>query len=253
MSRRARLAVFGVAAAGLAALLFWSLVGLPDFGSYQGGYGNQLNREVVPERHTTNVVGAVVFDYRGFDTLGEEFILFTAVLAVAMLLRHGKDEEERERERQRDVRDETRSDAVRLTCLLLLPPIFVLGLWLVAFGYVTPGGGFQGGVLIAGAFLLAYIAAGYKRFNDLAPHRAVELVEGVGGAGAFALLGVAGLVAEGAYLQNFLGSGDTGTLFAGGSIPLLNWAAAIEVAAAMVILFGEFVYEYVVPLSQESR
>ena len=94
--------------------------------------------------------------------------------------------------------------------------------------------------------MLAYIGAGYKRFHDLSPHRPVELLEGSGGAGAFALLGVAGLAAEGAYLQNFLGSGDTGTLYSGGSIALLNWATAIEVSAALVILFGEFVFEYVV-------
>ena len=37
----------------------------------------------VPERSTTDVVTAVNFDYRGFDTLGEEFILFAAVIGVA--------------------------------------------------------------------------------------------------------------------------------------------------------------------------
>ncbi len=35
----------------------------------------------------TNVVTAVVFDYRGFDTLGEATVLFTAVMAVALILR----------------------------------------------------------------------------------------------------------------------------------------------------------------------
>ena len=71
MSRRTRIAVFAVAASGLAALLVASVVDLPAFGHYQGAYGNQLNREAVAERHATNVVTAIVFDYRGFDTLGE--------------------------------------------------------------------------------------------------------------------------------------------------------------------------------------
>src|SRR5213079_2057939 len=110
-------------------LLFWSLVGLPDFGSYQGGYGNQLNREVVPERHTSNVVGAVVFDYRGFDTLGEEFILFSAVVGVSLLLR--KDREEAA------PADRVRSDPIMATGAVAAALLFVLGLWVVAFGYVT--------------------------------------------------------------------------------------------------------------------
>jgi multisubunit Na+/H+ antiporter MnhB subunit len=44
------------------------------------------------ETGTNNVVAAVVFDYRGYDTLGEATILFTAVTAVVMLLRRRRDE-----------------------------------------------------------------------------------------------------------------------------------------------------------------
>src|ERR687886_2779168 len=106
MTRRTRLTVFGVAACGLGALLFWSLAGVPDFGHYHWPYGMVLNHVVVAERHTTNVVGATVFDYRGFDTLGEEIILFTAVLGVAMLLR------EHERDEHGDPGDAVESDGV---------------------------------------------------------------------------------------------------------------------------------------------
>jgi multicomponent Na+:H+ antiporter subunit B len=208
-------------------LLFWSVAGLPDFGHYQGAYGNQLNREVVPERHTTNVVGATVFDYRGVDTLGEEFILLTAVV---------------------DVGDEVESDAIRLVGVVMIAPAFVLGLWLVAFGYVTPGGGFQGGVVLAGAILLAYLAGSYRRFQRVAPGAAVDVFEGFGAAG-YALLGVAGLIAMGSYLQNFLGPGVTGSIYSGGSIGLLNWASAIEVSAAMLLLFSEFLKDYLAPIA----
>ena len=238
MRPRLRLTVFAGAAAVLAALVFWGVAGLPAFGHYQGGYGNQLNREVVPERHTTNVVGAVVFDYRGLDTLGEEFILFTSVIGVALLLRKKREQG------VEDAPDDTvRSEAVRLVGLLMIAPAFLLGLWLVAFGYVTPGGGFQGGVLLAGALLLVYLTGGLRRYARLTPNSFVEPVEAVG-AGGYVVLGLAGLIAEGAYLHNFLGAGERGTLYAGGSIPLLNWAAALEVCAAMMLLFREFLEEY---------
>src|SRR5919201_1760551 len=87
MTRRSRLGLFAVSAAGLAALLLWAIAGLPDFGHYHAPYGNVLNEVVPSERHVSNVVSAVVFDYRGIDTLGEEFILFSAALGVALLLR----------------------------------------------------------------------------------------------------------------------------------------------------------------------
>jgi multicomponent Na+:H+ antiporter subunit B len=242
MSRRARLAVFVAAGAGLAALLGWGVAGLPHFGGYQGGYGNSLVKTAPNDRHTTNVTGATVFDYRGVDTLGEEFILFTAVLGVAMLLR------EQEREEQEEPEDAVTNDGVRLLGALMVAPLFVLGLWLVAFGYVTPGGGFQGGVVLAAAFLLVYLVTSYRDYTGVTAKPLVESAKSVG-AGGYVVLGLVGLAAEGQYLRNFLGAGDSGTLFSGGSIPLLNWASAIEVAMAMVLLFSEFLEEYVVPVA----
>src|SRR3954469_4160857 len=93
LSYGTRKRVFLVAAAGLGVLLIWGLAGLPDFGDYSGVYGETLNRVAVAERHATALVTAVNFDYRGFDTLGEEFILFAAVLGLALLLREQRDEE----------------------------------------------------------------------------------------------------------------------------------------------------------------
>jgi multicomponent Na+:H+ antiporter subunit B len=239
MTRRVRLATFGVGALGLSALLFWSLVGLPDFGHYHWPYGRLLNNVAVNERHTTNVVGVTVFDYRGFDTLGEEFILFTAVAGVALLLRKWHKD-------AREHADPVRSDGVRLFGLLSVPLVFVLGLWVVAFGYVTPGGGFRGGVVIAGAVLLVYVAGAYGDYRRLTPHSALEIAEAAG-AGAFAVLGFVGLAYENAYLRNFLGIGDTGTLYSGGSVPLLNAATAVEVSAALLVLFSEFLTMYSIP------
>ena len=39
---------------------------------------------------------------------------------------------------------------------------FLIGLWVIAFGFLTPGGGFQGGVVVAGAILLVFLTAGYR-------------------------------------------------------------------------------------------
>jgi multicomponent Na+:H+ antiporter subunit B len=239
MSRRARLAFFAVAALGVSALLFWSVAGLPAFGNYHWPYGKLLNDVAVKERHTTNVVGVTVFDYRGFDTLGEEFIFLTAVVGVSLLLRKWHED-------TGEPPDAVRNDGIRLFGLLSVGLVFVLGLWVVAFGYVTPGGGFQGGIVLAGAFLLVYLVGSYRDYHALTPHTSFEVAEAAG-AGAFVVLGFVGLAYENAYLRNFLGIGDTGTLYSGGSVPLLNWATAVEVTAASIVLFSEFLMMYTIP------
>src|SRR5436309_1860362 len=67
--------------------MLWGIFGLPAFGHYGGPYGDVLNAVAPTERQAQNVVSAINFDYRGLDTLGEEYILFGAVAATALLLR----------------------------------------------------------------------------------------------------------------------------------------------------------------------
>jgi multicomponent Na+:H+ antiporter subunit B len=247
VSRRVRVALFAPALAVLGALLFWAFAGLPDFGSYRGPYGFVLNRVVVPERHTANVVNATVYDYRGVDTLGEEFIFFAAVAGVVLLLRR-----EARGEQAAHDSDTTRSDAVRVTGILLVGAAILVALWIAAFGFVTPGGGFQGGVAAAGGAVLVYAASSYRGWTGLAGVEFLDPLEALG-AGGYVVIGLAALVSGMPFLANLLAPGTTGTLLSGGTAPFVNWAAAIEVAAALVVLFREFLEEYVVPLSESRR
>lgn len=92
MSRRARLVFFAVAAAALAATLGAGLAGLPSFGRQVSAYARMLNDLAPQQRHVTDVVSAISFDYRGIDTLLEEFILLAAVTGISVLLRPLSDE-----------------------------------------------------------------------------------------------------------------------------------------------------------------
>jgi multicomponent Na+:H+ antiporter subunit B len=243
MTLRLRYGFFLAGAAGLAALLLWAAAGLPSFGDYKGPYGKVLNRVVVGERHTTEVVTAVVFDYRGLDTMGEEFILFASAIGVVLLLRDV-------RERRTQPKEEVRSDAVRAAGLILVPAVFLLGLYVVAHGYITPGGGFQGGVVLAAAIVLVYLAAEYRAFRRIAPLPVVDFVEGTG-AGGYVVVGLAALLLGSAFLHNLLSLGTAGTLASSGSIPMLNVASALEVAAAFLLVFTEFLEELIERLGEE--
>ncbi len=240
MNARTRLMVFLVAAAGVAALLIWGAGGLPSFGNYSGAYGLILNRVAVPERHVTDVVAAVTFDYRGVDTLGEEFILFVAVAGVALLLRTERDEIDVEPPQDESaIRRARTSDAVRAFCLTLLAPALVLGWDIVAHGHLTPGGGFQGGAILASALVLIYLAGGYRTLRVLATQERTEVAEAIG-AGGFVAIGFAGFIAGMAFLQNIIPLGPVGLLYSAGTIPLLNLSVGIEVAGGLLLILSEF-------------
>ncbi len=249
MSRRARLIFFLFSAAGFLGLYLWGLHGLPSFGHYRGPYGDVLNAVTVYERHTTDVVTAVNFDYRGFDTLGEEFILFASVMGVLLLLRRAKDEQEDEAEAEDEKNEgaEERatpqpSDATTALTLGLVGPLVLFGIYIVAHGQLTPGGGFQGGVILASAPLMVYLAGSFEVFKRITSHTLVEIAEAVGAAG-YVLIGLFGIVLGGQFLRNVLPLGQTGDVFSSGTIALISLTTGLEVTAGFTLLLYAWLEE----------
>lgn len=118
--------------------------------------------------------------------MGEEFILFGAVTGVVLLLRRG--------EQANGVSEQTvGSDTIRLFGILMVGVALLVGLWLVAFGFVTPGGGFQGGVAIAGAIVLVFATVSYRAWRPFANELVLDPLEGAG-VGAYVIVGLAALV-----------------------------------------------------------
>jgi multicomponent Na+:H+ antiporter subunit B len=243
MSDRVRVRVFAAAVAGLFGLVLWGFAGLPDFGDYRGPYGEILNRLAVPQTSSTAVVTAVNFDFRAFDTLAEEFILFAAVVGVASILRTLRGERTRRPDDDAAGRHVPETSLpVRVTGLGLVAPTILVGLYVVAHGHQTPGGGFQGGVILATALLLTYLSADYVTMRAVGPTSLIEWAEGLGAAG-FAMIGVAGLVAGGAFFENFLGKGTPGELVSAGTIPLSNAAVGLAVTGGFVFMLSEFLQQ----------
>src|ERR1700751_430517 len=150
MSRRTRLAFFAVAAAALAITLGVGLAGLPSFGSRISAYAQMLNGLAQRQRHVTDVVSAISFDYRGIDTLFEEFILLAAVAGISVLLRPLSDETRQLPEDKAPNRTiPPPSPAVWLLAVLLSSLLTLIGLETITHGVLTPGGGFQAGGVLA--------------------------------------------------------------------------------------------------------
>jgi multicomponent Na+:H+ antiporter subunit B len=237
----------------LTALLLWGFGGLPGFGDFHGLYGDILSHVSVPERHITDVVTAVNFDYRGFDTLGEEFILFAAVLGVAVILRAQPEEGPGHVEDFATGRAvPPTSDAVRVLGLGLTPPTVLFAIYVIAHGHLTPGGGFQGGVILATGVLLIYLAGEFNDLHGLYTEPALEGGEALG-AGAYIAVGLAGLMLGTAFLDNVVPLGTIGRLWSAGTVPMINVAVGLEVAAGFGLLLTTFLHQTLVLRPRRQR
>jgi multicomponent Na+:H+ antiporter subunit B len=240
MSQRARLTLFAVAVTGFGVVLVAGLTDLPAFGHYHGVYGEVIDGIGVTERHATDLVTALNFDIRGFDTLGEEFILFGSVLGVALVLRDLREESELPSHHEADEHHFAgASEALRALGLLLVPALLAIGVYIVVHGQITPGGGFQGGVILAAGPFAVFLAGRYLRMKLIAPHTLVELGDALGAAG-YALVGLSGLVVSGVFFYNWLPAGTPGHILSAGQMDIASVAVGVEVAGAFLVAFTEF-------------
>jgi multicomponent Na+:H+ antiporter subunit B len=246
MSARGRRILFLISAAGLAAVFAWGFRDLPPMGDYRGPYGNEVSRVAVYERHATDVVNAINYDYRAFDTLGEEFILFASVLGVLLLFRPSP-----EKKGAKDHKDTAPiedalpvTDALRVSMQAMAGLMIVFGVYVAAHGQLTPGGGFQGGVILASVPLIVYLAGNVKTFETIVSGPLIKLSETVGAAG-YAVIGLAGMFAGAHFLTNVLPLGKTGDVFSSGNIALISALVGIEVAGGFVVLIRSYLRQII--------
>ena len=178
--------------------------------------------QTVKNLKVSNAVTSIVVNFRGFDTLGEVTVLFLAVTVLGSILykkRHNVGE--------RSVLFSA-SSVVTAGSKLLFPAILLLGAYVFIHGHLSPGGGFQGGVIIATGFLLMLLA--YENFS--VGHNILSVVESLAGI-TFAGVGLLGFMNGGTFLQNFLPTGILNDLFSGGIIPIIYIAVGFKVAAEL--------------------
>jgi multicomponent Na+:H+ antiporter subunit B len=129
---------------------------------------------------------------------------------------------------------------VRVTGVALVGLHVILGLYVVAHGHLSPGGGFQGGVILATAALMVYLAGKYVTLRRVSPQMLTDAAEAAG-AGGYVAVGFLGVMAGAQFLFNLLPLGEPNTLLSAGFIPIINLLVGLEVAAGFVLLLSEFV------------
>jgi multicomponent Na+:H+ antiporter subunit B len=233
VNRGIRAALFLVAAAVVAGFFVAAAIHMAPFGGSFHPYRDHAIAAAV-QHATANVVSSVNFDQRGLDTLIEESILLGSILGSVTLLRPQPDEEERQIPDSGNILSST-----SLVGYVLLPLTLVIGIDLVVHGHLTPGGGFQGGVIIATGIHLLYVAGSFRAVEGVRPLTTYRLAEAFAGA-AFACLGIATMIAGGGFLADTIDHGTFAQLFSGGTVPILNGIVGVAVAGGLVVLFASF-------------
>jgi multicomponent Na+:H+ antiporter subunit B len=134
------------------------------------------------------------------------------------------------------------SKIVRTVTNILFAFILIFGFYVILHGHVTPGGGFQGGAVVASGIALVLIAYGYDRTVQWIKKSNLSVLESLG---ALGFIGLAFLGIGTTFFYNFLANagglfGDVtilginaGNLNTAGVLPLMNWAVGIKVLAGL--------------------
>ena len=208
---------------GLVFFLF-TLMSALELGQAPMLVGQGIQQAARSEVGAANFVTSVVLAYRGIDTLGELSILFAAATSAGLVLGHS----------DKRMRSEKEAGFILKTGGdLLFPLLLVVGLYIILHGHQTPGGGFQGGVILAAAFFVPLLA----RPGSGMDHGIITFIEGLAGT-IFIGIGLMALFQGKEFLQPLLSHGEFATLMSAGTLPLLYMAVGMKVGAELAGLLA---------------
>ncbi len=188
----------------VAALLLYVVALLPSMGNPN----NPTNLNVIPrylehseeEAGAENIVSGILLNYRGYDTMGEVTVIFSALAAVLAVLSRGK---KKVLYTYMD-RSEVKSSVItRVAVRFLVPFIILFSIYTILHGDVLPGGGFQGGAIIGASLIIFTTVFGLWESTKRIPTSFRISLEG-SAVMAFFLIGIAGIIGGANFLTYIL-------------------------------------------------
>jgi multicomponent Na+:H+ antiporter subunit B len=195
-----------ISAVALGSVIIYAVMQAPRLGDPNAVVHNHVAPwylEKTPELiDVPNVVTAVLASFRGYDTLGEVFVVFIACMGVMALLGRVRPRKDSIKfteyeERSRNLRHHL---IPRIVGKMLVPFIVLFGLYVQFHGDFGPGGGFQAGGLIAAGVILYSLLEGDWRGRELVPEWFTSLLVAAG-AFLYAAVGVACMLMGGRFLD----------------------------------------------------
>ena len=168
----------GLLASGMmGGVLFYASTDFPDWADPTSPASTHLSphfiTKTIEETSVPNIVTSVLADYRSFDTMFETAVVLTAGLAVLIILRLGGCRTAGPvREKAASIHKAYDDTIIRFIARLIVPFMQLFALYVIAHGHHSPGGGFQGGVILGASFILLAISYDLKmvlgRINEKA-------------------------------------------------------------------------------------
>ena len=141
-------------------LLLYASIDFPEWGATDSPasvspVSSHFIAQTGVDTEVPNMVTAVLADYRGFDTMFETVVVFIAGLALFAILKSSSREKPSKLEHEVEAEPDL---IVTNTVRLIVPVIQIFAFYVLAHGHVSPGGGFQGGVLMGASFILVALS-----------------------------------------------------------------------------------------------
>jgi multicomponent Na+:H+ antiporter subunit B len=137
------------------------------------------------------------------------------------------------------------SKVVRTIANIMFPLVIIYGLYVIAHGHLTPGGGFQGGAVVASGCALLLVAYGSSCIFKKIKESHLSILESLGALG-FISLAFIGVFTGSVFFSNFLTgtnllfgaipTGGAADINTGGTLPLMNFAVGLKVIAGLFVI-----------------
>ena len=231
----------------LIGVLLFTIARLPRYGKENPETTEVVERYVekgVEETGAVNIVSGMILDYRAFDTLGESHVLFTALICVMILLMKDKKNmgsiyEDYYRIRTDRYHDISKDSIMRLVGMILIPCIFMYGVYVLLNGQNSPGGGFSGGAVMGAGLIIFAAAYGFASVDRIFTRKVISVISFISLAFySFAKCYVFFMGANG--LENHIPKGTPGAILSGGMILPLDIAVGMVVTCTMYGFYSLF-------------
>lgn len=233
---------------GIIAVLLWTVSYLPAMGNPANPNNNEVPARYIEaglqETGAVNVVTGMILDYRAFDTFGESCVLFIASCCVLILLRIdggcAGGELGRRLAEANDRLYEPKNDIIlQKVALVLVPLIFIFGIYIVLNGHLSPGGGFSGGAVMGSGLILYLNAFGFEKTERIFTEKRYRRIT-LGALSFYCLAKSYSFFTGANHIPSGIPLGTPGAILSSGLILPLNICVGLVVACTMYAFYALF-------------
>ena len=232
-----------IAAIFFVGVLIYGVAFLPEFGAL----GNPTQNEIVDKyiqdgisnTGATNFVTGMILDYRAFDTLGESFVLFTAISCVFILLK----ETRKDKKPKKDTFSLFDDPIVRSCASIIIPIIFLFGIYVILNGSISPGGGFSGGAIVGAGLIFYSLVYGHEKLHKFFNIKVFKTITSISLLTYCLCKAYSFFTSVNGYhnvFNDLLAIQTPGNIFSGGLIFILNLCVGLVVSCTMYGFYSLF-------------